>query len=199
MAPVSYVGSAKLFEDRRTAVNGALAFAGLSIGADGQLSTRTVAKTLSEAEQRARGLRSELLRRGAHAEVLRFCRAELLEDNYFHAVLEATKSLAERLRQCAGVQADGARLVDQVLEAESEARLPLVAFNSLATESDRSEHQGLTLMIRGVFSAFRNPTAHEPKILRPVGEQDATDLLTTISLIHRKLDTAVLTRQTTHS
>ena len=131
-------------------------------------------------------------RRGAHAEVLRFCRAELLQDNYFHAVLEAAKSLAERLRQLTGVQVDGARLVDQVLEPGSAGGLLLLAFNSFATDTDRSEHRGLTFMIRGVFSAFRNPTAHEPKILRPVGEQDGTDLLTTISLLHRKLDTAVL-------
>jgi hypothetical protein len=53
MAPVNYVGSPRLFEDRRAAVNEALAFSGLSIGPDGQLSTRTVAKTLSQAEQRA--------------------------------------------------------------------------------------------------------------------------------------------------
>ena len=171
-----------------------LAFAGLSIGVDGQLSTRAVARTLSEAEHRARSLRNELLRRGAHAEVLRFCRAELLQDNYFHAVLEAAKSLAQRLRQMTGVEADGARLVDQVLEPGSTGGLPLVAFNSLTTETDRSEHRGLTFIVRGVFSAFRNPTAHEPKILRPVDEQDGTDLLTTISLLHRKLDAAVLTR-----
>ena len=93
-----------------------------------------------------------------------------------------------------GVEADGARLVDQVLEPGSTGGLPLVAFNSLTTETDRSEHRGLTFIVRGVFSAFCNPTAHEPKILRSVDEQDGTDLLTTISLLHRKLDAAVLTR-----
>jgi uncharacterized protein (TIGR02391 family) len=193
MAPVNYVGNSKMFEDRRAAVNEALAFVGLSIGTDGQLSTRAVAKTLSEAEQRAKSLRNELLRRGAHAEVLRFCRAELLQDNYFHAVLEAAKSLAARLRSMTGSPLDGAKLIDQVLEPGSSG-LPLVAFNSLATDTDRSEHRGLTLMVRGVFGAFRNLTAHDPKVLRPLGEQDGTDLLTTISLMHRKLDSAVLTR-----
>jgi hypothetical protein len=48
-------------------------------------------------------------------------------------------------------------------------------------------------MIKGIFGAFRNLTAHEAKIIRPIHEKDATDLLTTISLIHRKLDGAVLT------
>jgi uncharacterized protein (TIGR02391 family) len=192
MAPVNYVSSQQVFDDRRAALNEALAFVGLSIGPDGQLSKGTVAKTLSEAERRARSLRNELLRRGAHAEVLRFCRVELLQDNYFHAVLEAAKSLAARLRSVTGSTLDGAKLLDQVLE-HGAAGQPLVAFNSLRTETDRNEHRGLALMIRAVFMAFRNLTAHDPKILRPIGEQDATDLLTTISLLHRKLDGAVLT------
>jgi len=192
MTPVNYVSARQLFDDRRAALNEALAFAGLSVGPDGQLARGTAAKTLSEAEHRAKRLRTELHRRGAHPEVLRFCQAELLHDNYFHAVLEAAKSLAARLRTMTGSTFDGAKLLDQVLEPGASG-LPLIAFNALATETDRSEHRGLTLMIRGVFSAFRNLTAHDPKILRPISEQDATDLLTTISLLHRKLDGAVLT------
>jgi uncharacterized protein (TIGR02391 family) len=192
MTPVNYVGASHRFEERRAALNETLSFVGLSIGPDGKLSTAKVAQTLSEAENRARSLRQELLRRGAHAEVLRFCRVELLQDNYFHAVLEAAKSLAARLRTMSGSTLDGTKLVDQVLELGS-AGIPVLAFNALATETDRSEHRGLVLMIKGVFGAFRNLTAHEAKILRPIGEQDATDLLTTISLLHRKLDGAVRT------
>ncbi len=192
MAPVNYVGASHRFEERRIALNEALSFVGLSIGKDGKLSTSKVAQTLSEAENRARSLRQELLRRSAHAEVLRFCRVELLQDNYFHAVLEAAKSIAARLRTMTGSTLDGVKLVDQVLELGSTG-MPVLAFNALRTETDRSEHRGLTLMIKGVFGAFRNLAAHEAKILRPIGEQDATDLLTTISLLHRKLDGAVRT------
>ncbi len=192
MAPDNYVGVSHRFEERRIALNEALSFVGLSIGKDGKLSTAKVAQTLSEAENRARSLRQELLRRGAHAEVLRFCRVELLQDNYFYAVLEAAKSIAARLRTMTGSTLDGAKLVDQVLEP-GPAGVPVLAFNALRTETDRSEHRGFVLMIKGVFGAFRNLTAHEAKILRPIGEQDATDLLTTISLLHRKLDGAVRT------
>src|SRR5947207_1711397 len=81
------------YEKRRGDVNEVLAFAGISVGANGGLSSRPAATTLMEAQQRARNLRDELVRRGAHAEVLRFCQAELVKDNYFHAVLEATKSV----------------------------------------------------------------------------------------------------------
>lgn len=36
----------------------------------------------------------------------------------------------------------------------------------------------------------RNPLAHEPKMEWNVSEQDALDILTTISFVHRKLDRA---------
>ena len=39
-----------------------------------------------------------------HPDVLAFCRAELLQQNYFHAVLEASKSVADKLRSLANRQ-----------------------------------------------------------------------------------------------
>jgi hypothetical protein len=56
----------------------------------------------------ASALRKALVERKVHADVLKFCRAELLVDNYFHAVFEATKSVAEKLRQKTGLGSDGA-------------------------------------------------------------------------------------------
>ena len=68
----------------------------------GWLSTRP------EAERRAQALKKDLTARGVHPDVLRFCRAELVADNYFHAVLEATKSIADKLRNRTGLFDDGA-------------------------------------------------------------------------------------------
>lgn len=45
--------------------------------------------------------------------------------------------------------------------------------------------------MKGIVSAFRNPEAHTPKLYWHVSEGDALDILTTLSLIHRRLDTAV--------
>ena len=42
-----------------------------------------------------------------------------------------------------------------------------------------------------MLSAFRNPAGHEPKVTWHVSETDALDLLSTLSLIHRRLDEAV--------
>jgi uncharacterized protein (TIGR02391 family) len=72
--------------------------------------------------------------------------------------------------------------------------LPLLAFNSLQTESEQSEHAGLMNLVKGLFGAFRNITAHEPKIKWSIPEQDALDMLSLASFLHRRLDQAVRTR-----
>ena len=193
MNPVFYVGEkSELFEERRLKLNRILAFRGLKLGEDGQLSPSKRARTVSEAEAAASRLRKSLIERGVNADVLKFCRAELISENYFHAVFEATKSVAEKLREKTGLDSDGGTLVDDSLGL-GKSGIPRLAFNSLRTESERSEHTGLMNLIKGVFGAFRNTSAHAPKIYWKITDQDALDVLTTISLIHRRLDSAVQT------
>ena len=192
MDPVRYVGRASELEIRRSAVNAVLAFRSVSVGEDGRLRRAKAARTIFEAEAAASVLRKALVQRQVHCDVLKFCRSELMVDNYFHAVFEATKSIAEKLRQKAGVVSDGGRLVDEVLGLGASG-VPRLAFNSLRTESERSEHTGLMNLIKGLFGAFRNTTAHRPKIDWKMTEQDALDVLTTVSLVHRRLDSAVRT------
>ena len=192
MNPVSYVGDSATFETRRSALNGVLAFRGLMLGDDGRLRRKKKARTISEAESAASLLRKALVERRVHSEVLDFCRAELVVDDYFHAVFEATKSVAEKLRVKTGLSSDGSRLVDEAL-ALGKLGFPRLAFNSLKTDSERNEHNGLVNLIKGIFGAFRNPKAHAPRIHWKITQQDALDILTTISLIHRRLDTAVRT------
>jgi uncharacterized protein (TIGR02391 family) len=195
MNPVRHVGNRDYFESERGKLNSVLAFSGLTLGEDGKLREVTTARTLTEAEAMASALRKALVERKVHADVLKFCRAELLVDNYFHAVFEATKSVAEKLREKTGLGSDGSQLVDEALGI-GKAGCPRLAFNSLTSESERNEHSGLMNLIKGLFGAFRNTTAHAPKIHWNVTEQDALDVLTTISLVHRRLDSAVRTRIT---
>jgi uncharacterized protein (TIGR02391 family) len=173
-------------------VNAVLAFSGVELQEDGKLRRRVAATTLSQAEAAASALRKALVERKVHGDVLMFCRAELVADNYFHAVFEATKSVAEKLRAKTGLTSDGAVLVDEAL-GMGRGGVPRLAFNSLQTENERSEHTGLMNLIKGVFGAFRNTTAHAPRIHWNVTEQGALDVLTTLSLVHRRLDSAVRT------
>lgn len=192
MDPVLHTGAADYFDRERDKLNEVLAFAGLELGDDGKLQIRQAAKTLPEAEQRAGRLRTELQRRSVHSDVLAFCRAELLQDNYFHAVFEATKSVAEKIRTRTGLTGDGSGLIDQVFGMGS-VGMPFLAFNTLQSDTERSEHTGLMNLMKGMFGAFRNVTAHTPKIHWNITEQDAFDLLSIASLLHRRLDAAART------
>jgi uncharacterized protein (TIGR02391 family) len=186
MKPERYAKQPEHFEAMRANLNRALAFSGLAVSASGELNAVTRAETLLEAQRRADDLRADLTRRGVHPDVLRFCRAELVADNYFHAVLEATKSIADKLRAKSGLTEDGAKLVDATLCGSA----PRVAINELTTESQRSEQSGFANLIKGVFGMFRNPTAHEARVLWAMNKEDAEDLLSLASLIHRRLDAA---------
>ena len=189
LAPTRFVGRNDEFEQHRTALNTVLAFSGLEYGAHGKFRPRTAAATLTEAERRASTIRSKLDGRRIHPEVLKYCKAELMQANYFHAVFEASKGLAQRIRDKSGIDGDGARLVDQVFSVDQ----PILAFNTLKTATENTEHKGFASLLKGCFAAVRNPLAHEPKIMWD-GEDDAADYFTLISLLHKKLDDSVPTR-----
>jgi uncharacterized protein (TIGR02391 family) len=186
MRPERHLRNPSRFEEMRHGLNIALAFCGLAVEVDGTLTNADRVRTIPEAERRARVLRSTLESRGVHADILIFCRAELLVDDYFHAVLEATKSIAAKLRTRTGLDSDGADLVDKVLGG----RVPLLAVNTLATKSERSEQTGFISLLKGIFGMFRNPTAHEPRVHWFLDEADAQDLMALLSLVHRRIDAA---------
>lgn len=168
------------------AVNTVLALKGVQIRDDGEAIRIPKSTTVADAQRRADRLRGELTRRAVHPEVLRFCRTELMDKDYFHAVLEASKSLAEKIRALSGLSLDGNELVDKALSTQE----PLLVWNSLKSPSERAMHTGVGNMLKGVFSYYRNPTAHDPRILKPVSEEDALEALTLISFLHRRLEEA---------
>ena len=191
MNPVRYIQEPHVFENYCFELNRVLAFAGLVLDENGKLREITTAQTLSEAQERANKLYKQLLARNIHSDILLFCRAELLQDNYFHAVFEATKSIADKIRMKSGLSNDGTKLVDDAFGGE----FPLLAFNTLQTETERSEHNGFMNLLKGLFGTFRNTLAHMPKIKWNINEQDAIDILTFTSFLHRKLDSCVPTRK----
>jgi uncharacterized protein (TIGR02391 family) len=186
MKPARYSRAPERYEPMRALLNQALAFAGLVVDQTGKLTSVEVAQTLPEAQRRARELRADLEGRGVHPDVLKFCRAELLADNYFHAVQEAVKSVADKIRTRTGLTDDGAGLVDRAFGGDT----PMLAINARSTVSERSEQTGFANLMRGTFGMFRNPTAHEARIHWPMPKEDAEDILTIVSLIHRRLDAA---------
>lgn len=188
MHPVGYADNPDQFEARRGKLNTALALCGYFLAEDGKIRAEAAVSTLTEARHRANTLQTQLLQRNVHADVLRFCQAELLQDNYFHAVFEATKSVADKIRRLTGLTADGGKLVDAAFNGVN----PRIAINSLLTDTEQSEQKGFANMLKGMFGVFRNTTAHAPKISWPIDEQDALDLMSIASYLHRRIDAATI-------
>ena len=185
MKPKRFTREQVRFEPMRQNLNRALAFVGLAIEASGKLVSATAVQTLSEATKRARELREDLASRGVHPDVLCFCREELLADNYFHAVHEAVKCVAEKIRNRTGLTDDGAGLVDRAFGDDK----PMLTINALKTES---EQKGFCNLLKGTFGMFRNTTAHAPRLNWQMSKDDAEDLLSMVSLMHRRIDASTM-------
>ena len=184
--PARYVGEHHRFEARRTGINAVLALCGFEYRADGKFYTVATASTLSEAETRAHRLRAALSARGVHPDVIGSCRAELVEQNVFHAVLEASKGVAEKLRIRCGLTSDGGQLVDEALGGDN----PKLRINAFGTDAEKSEQRGFANLVKGLFGTFRNPTAHAPRVVWTMKEDDALDLFSLASYVHRRVDAA---------
>lgn len=193
MDPANYVNSPELFTLRQDQLDEVLTFVGLRVEDDGKVHRGPRSSTLDEASRNATSLRAELRRRHTHDEVLRYCTVELLKKNNFHASLEAAKSVFGRIRQMSGLSGDGATLIDATLSL-GKSGVPIIAINGLASQTDRDEQTGFANLIKGLAGMFRNPVAHDPRVLRAVTDTQLLELVTALSMVHRRLDSATVTR-----
>ncbi len=184
--PVSYTNESSrkkynfLFEE----INKVLLLVGLSVSKEGVLSEAIEAKTLDEVDRRVNSLKRLLYYRAIHHEVKRYCVKDYLRKDYYDAVFEAAKSLAERVRQITGLTLDGSALFQKAFAKND----PYIFFNSLKTESEINEFIGLKELLESIFHLVRNPAAHTPKINWKIDETKALDILTLISFCHKYLD-----------
>ncbi len=182
--PSRYIGRKEEFENHRSNLNQVLSFLGLELGDDAKFRPIDKSSTISDAEKRATALFSKLKERKIHEDILTFCKAELLVENYFHAVFEATKSVADKIRNLTGLEIDGSELVEVTFSIKN----PLIQINKLSNESEVSEHKGFSNLLKGFFGMFRNTTAHIPKVKWEINEDEALDIMTLASLFHKRLD-----------
>lgn len=168
-------------------VNQLLAFRGLQFTEQAEFRRVKEARSIKEACARADELRHLLQERNVHKDVLVCCRPELVDGNYFHAVLEASKSVSKKLTSISRIEGDGAEIARKTLSL-GKSGTPIIALNSLGTPSEKSEQTGFMNLLIGLFGLFRNPTAHELREEWPITQEDALDMLTMVSYIHRRLD-----------
>ena len=186
MAPASNISKEKrdryewLFQE----LNKVLLLQGLSINREGKLIIVEKANTVDEVDARISGLDRELYRRHVPDSIRHFCNRELLAKDYSGAVFEATKGLAEKVRQITGLTTDGGELFRTAFCVNH----PYLSFNALSNDSEISEFKGLEKLLEALFNLVRNPIAHTPKINWIVNEKDAFDILTIISFASKYLD-----------
>lgn len=176
-----------IFENHRALINEKLLYEGIEIDKSGSAQAVKKAKTISEAKERSFKIKQKIHGIGIHHLIAPYCEEEWLKDNYFHSILEVTKSVSERLRQLSGLKSDGAELIDGCF-ALGKDKKPLMAFNTLESKSDESEHKGFANFCKGFFSMYRNPKAHNPKMLEKTQLTEMTEVLIIATIIHKKID-----------
>ena len=177
----------KDFENDRSTINEILSYEGIAINERGEILSVKRAKTISEAQERSSRLKRKAQGITIHSDILPFCEEEWLKEDYFHAIFEITKSVADKMRQKSGLFLDGSELVDACFGLGKEKR-PTMAFNTLRTPSEESEHKGFSNFIKGFFSMYRNPKAHTPRMTEDTQLSAMIEVLVVASIIHNKLD-----------
>ncbi|HEL1895297.1 TPA: TIGR02391 family protein [Streptococcus suis] len=191
--PLRYIDEASVFEQLRTALNIPLSLKGLMVSDNGKIVSVTASKTLSEAKQRFETLDSRLKELKVHSHVLKFCTQELLQENYFHAVFEASKGIFHRIRLLTGSSMDSASLIDQCFKLKEP--IVIINGNKLQTLDEQSEYKGLKNLLLTIAHLYRNSKAHKLKYYNPDNLNDALTALTLMSLAHNLLDNCSNTRR----
>lgn len=185
LIPSRYVNKKEKYDLFRNHINQQLAFVGFLIREDGNLKKIDKASTISDVQIKADNLKHEIEKRNGHKELIKYCKSELLANNYFHAVFEANKGLFARIRELSGLTSDGNSLIEETFSQN-----PVLIINNYTTQSEKDEHKGFCNLLKGLCGMFRNPESHEPKVSWVVSEQDALEILGMISYCHRRLDNA---------
>lgn len=160
MSPSLYVDKQDDFIKTVDNLNKRLSFIGLKLLPTGKvINSDHIATTLEEANQTVSQLKSDLHKFKIHPQILAFCRPEIVSQNLFHLIFEASKCLLDNLRSISGLQYDGNTLVNRCFDGKN----PLVVMNKLSTENERSEHKGLQSLLNAIVYLYRNPKAHYPK------------------------------------
>jgi uncharacterized protein (TIGR02391 family) len=79
--------------------------------------------------------------------------------NYSGAIVDSVFYLSELIRNKSGLDSDGNALIGSAFGGQN----PIIKVNSLYTESERDEQRGIEQLLRGIYTAIRNPRSHEKR------------------------------------
>lgn len=188
--PALFIGQEDDYKSYRASVNAVLSFIGYEIDAEGRCHRIEKSKTLSDAQRRKEALIGQIEARKMHPCIIKYCRDELFENDYYSVVFESIKGIYDTIRELSRCkELDGANLIDKVFSR----REPMLLINDLKNDSEISAHIGFATLLKGLNGHFRNPAAHEVKIKWRTTEEEVLEILGIVSYVHRVLDSAVRT------
>ncbi len=165
-------------------INKCISFYGYELQEDGKIHQITSTKTRTQANEKYDLLKSKLLERNIHPQVLKFCTQDIVNEDYFSIIFEATKSIYDRIRNMTGINKDGNQLIFTCFDK----KYPIIAFNTLTTQIEQNLYDGLKNLLLSIGQIGRNPRAHTPKIYSYDNLDNCLDILNLISLAHKMLD-----------
>ena len=188
MDPVNFYNRIVEYQNAIKELNVILLLDGLQLTESGKINRVTPAQTLSEARSRALEIKEALSPFNIHPQILAFCTPEILSENYFHLIFEATKCVLNHLRIISGLNLDGNQLVNSCFDGKN----PLMLINRFDTASAKDEHKGLHSLLNLLVYWFRDPKAHELKCFSQDSKEDAVAAIILISKARTLLDKCFL-------
>lgn len=189
--PAMYSNDAKKYSELLDSINSSLLFMGCKLTNEGKVIQVPKATTVDEVQKRINSLLNEASKRNIHQEVLKYCKREYLDKDYFHAQFEAVKGLFQRIRDLTNQSVDGAKLINGVF-SPNEPML-LLNGNNLSTRTEIDEYTGFKYLFLYLQNAVRNQEGHTPRILSKEELNDCLDNFTVISRCHNYLDNCTVT------
>lgn len=190
--PQNYINEPSKWSQLKRSINACLIFYGYELTDAGKIQETTEAHSFSDAQQRLNTLQTNLANLNIHPEILKFCNSELLEENYFHAILEASKAILNKIRIISELDLDGNMLINQAFIVKTP--IILIKGNKLMSDEDKSEYNGLKSLLNTIVYLYRNPKAHNPKLYDKTSLNDATTAFSMMSFACKKLDSCVNVR-----
>ncbi|MGJ8729315.1 TIGR02391 family protein [Listeria aquatica] len=192
MRPKDFISIPDVWKTTKQEINSQLIFYGLELSDAGKIQSVVKVETFNEARKRLISFQDRLEPYHIHHEVSKYCEEELLVENYFHAILEASKGLLQRIRDISELDKDGSQLIDEAFIIKRP--IILIRDNMLSTQTEQSEYKGLKSLLHTITYLYRNPQAHETRLYNPKSENDAVTAFSLISLAHQVLDNCVNVR-----
>ena len=185
LTPANFINRPnKIWFEATNAVNRVLQFNGMEVNDSGKVIAAAKTKTYSEGTKRFNSLKLRLENLQIHPEIIAICRPEILDKNYFHLILEASKSVLNKVRNISCIFEDGNTLI----ESSFNEKRPIIVMNTLITDTEKSEYKGLKFLLKSIVCLYRNPKAHELKAYSVDSEDDSVTALLLMSQAHKLLD-----------